>query len=165
MCDKFDKSETFIAGGPVEVPPSADEPAPSAANRRRGRPATELRAVQELALGALLCHASVAGAAAACGISGRTIHRWLQDPKFRTALRKMQHDHVGQAHSGLQGITADAVETLREVLNNREAPAGARVSACRATLSLAYDLIQADDMQHRIETIERLKASSPQNNY
>jgi hypothetical protein len=120
--------------------------------------------VQELALGALLYHATVAGAAAACRVSRRTIHRWLQDPKFRTALRKMQHEHVRQVHSGLQGITADAVETLREVLNNREAPAGARVSACRATLSLAYDLIQADDMQHRIETLERLKATSPNYN-
>jgi len=160
MWDNLRQIETFNAGGPVEVPPSADEPAPSAANRRGGRPATELSAVQLQALGALLSHPTVGGAAAACGISRRTIHRWLQDPKFRTALRKMQHDHVSQAHSGLQGITADAVETLREVLNNREAPAGARVSACRATLGLAYDLIQADDIQHRIETLERLKASS-----
>jgi hypothetical protein len=161
MWDNLGQIETFNADGPVEVPPSADEPAPSAANRRGGRPATELSAVQLQALGALLSHPTVAAAAAACRISRRTIFRWLQDPKFRTALCKMQHDYVNHAHAGPRGSTAGAVETLREVLNNREAPAGARVSACRATLSLAYDLIQADDMQHRIETLERLKATSP----
>ena len=157
MWDNLRQIETFNAGGPVEVPPSADEPAPSAANRRGGRPATELRAVQELALGALLCHATVAGAAAACRISRRTIHRWLKDPKFLTALRKMQHDHVNHAHAGPRGSTASAVETLREERNNRKAPAGARASACRATLTQAYDLIQADVIHHLLETLERLK--------
>jgi len=164
MWDKFDKSETFIASGPVKALQSAEKADPSAGNRRRGRPATELSAVQLQALGALLSHPTVAAAAAACRISRRTIFRWLQDPKFRTALCKMQHDYVNHAHAGPRGSTAGAVKTLREVLNNREAPAGARVSASRATLSLAYDLIQADDIQHRLETLERLKATSPNYN-
>jgi hypothetical protein len=165
MWDNLGQIETFIAGGPAEVRPSAEKPAPSAANRRRNSPATELSAVQLQALGALLSHPTVAAAAAACRISRRTIFRWLQDPKFRTALCKMQHDYVNHAHAGPRGSTAGAVKTLREARNNRKAPVGARASACRATLRRAHDLIQADDMQHRIETIERLKASSPQNNY
>jgi hypothetical protein len=164
MWDNLGQIETFNAGGPAEVRPSAETPAPSAANRRRGSPATELSEVQLRALGALLCHASVAAAAAACRISRRTIFRWLQDPKVRTALCKMQHDYVNHAHAGPRGSTAGAVETLREVRNNDKAPAGARASACRATLTRAYDLIQADDMQHRIETLERLKATSPNYN-
>jgi hypothetical protein len=198
MWDNLGQIETFNAGGPVEVPPSAEKPAPSAANRRRKSPATELSEVQLRALGALLSHPTVARAAAACHLSLRTIFRWLRDPKFRTALRKMQHDHISQAHSGLQGITAGAVETLREVRNNRKAPAGAvktlrevrnnrkapagavktlsearnnrkapagaRASACRATLRRAHDLIQAGVIEHLRETLEGLKASSPQNN-
>jgi len=164
MCDKFDKSETLIAGGPVEVRPSAETPAPSAANRRRGSPATELSEVQLRALGALLSHPTVARAAAACHISLRTIFRWLRDPKFRTALRKMQHDYVNLAHAAPRGSTAGAVKTLREARNNRKAPAGARASACRATLRRAHDLIQADVIQHLLETLEGLKASSPKHN-
>jgi hypothetical protein len=76
----------------------------------------------------------------------------------------MQHNYLNHAHAGPRGSTVGAVKTLREVGNNRKAPAGARASACRATLTRAYDLIQAGVIQHLLETLERLKTSSPQNN-
>jgi uncharacterized protein (UPF0147 family) len=38
----------------------------------------------------------------------------------------MRSEFVTQAHAGLQGLTADAVETLRELMNDRNVPAGAR---------------------------------------
>ena len=130
-----------------------------------GQPAGGLSVAQQRAIEALVGNATVVAAAVECGVSKRTLFRWLREPEFQKAFRRLQYAVVTQAHACLQGITADAVETLRELMNNREVPAGARVSACRATLTLAYDLIQAEDIQNRLETLERLRASSPATPY
>jgi hypothetical protein len=123
------------------------------------QPGDGLSIAQQKALEALIHNAADAAAAAECGVSKRTLFRWLKEPGFQNAHRMLQNAFVTQAHAGLNGITADAVETLRELMNDRNAPAGARVSACRATLTLAYELIQAEEIQWRLERLEKLKAS------
>lgn len=122
-------------------------------------PEDGLSGVQQKAPQALIANSTVAAAAVECGVAKRTLFRWLNEPEFQTAHRRMQSEFVTQAHAGLQGITADAVETPRELMNDRNLPAGARVSACRVTLTLAYELIQAEQIQARLKRLERLKTA------
>jgi len=114
-----------------------------------------LSMTQQKALWALLENSTVAAAAAECGVSKRTLFRWLNDPGFVTAHRKLQSEFVTQAHAALQGLTASAVDTLRTLMNDPKVPAGTRVSAARAALTLAYELIQAEQIESRLERLDK----------
>jgi len=45
---------------------------------------------------------------------------------------------------------------LRDVMNDTESPASARVSAARAILEIAVKAVELEDLEARIEELERL---------
>jgi hypothetical protein len=110
---------------------------------------------QEQAISALLLHPTLAKAAEACGVSEKTLWRWLQCPEFQQAYRQARREAVSQAIARLQRITAKAVDTLEGVMADAEAPAPAKVTACRVVLEVAVKAVELDDLQSRIEELER----------
>jgi hypothetical protein len=54
----------------------------------------------------------------------------------------------------VQCATGEAVETLRSVMQDAEAPASARVSAAKAMLETAVKGIEIEDLEVRIATLE-----------
>lgn len=161
MWDNLCQSETQGANGTGNVDPTPEQDLQTADETSEVDPGDGLTAVQRRAIEALLAHNTVTAAATACGVSRRTMHRFLKDPQFKDAFRKAQYDIVDHAHARLQGITHEAVEALRAVLNNPETPAGVRVSASRAALTLAYELVESEDVRRRIEVLEQLRKPNP----
>src|SRR4051812_14419220 len=90
---------------------------------------------QAKAIAALLTTRTVEEAAEKCGVPVRSLHRWKgQNEEFREALRIARSEVVSQAIGSLQAAAVQAVETLREIMTNPDAPAHARVSACKIAL-------------------------------
>jgi|SRR5437764_7033234 len=113
---------------------------------------------QEQTIAALLTCDSITAAVAGCGVAEATIHRWLKDVTFQTAYREARRAVVQHAITQVQRATGEAVETLRNVMQDSESPASARVSAAKAILETAVKGIEIDDLEARIATLEALGA-------
>jgi hypothetical protein len=110
---------------------------------------------KEQAISALLLHATLSEAAAALAVDESTLRRWLrEDTAFQTAYREARRAVVQQAIVQVQCATGEAVETLRSVMQDAEAPASARVSAAKAMLETAVKGIEIEDLEVRIATLE-----------
>lgn len=114
----------------------------------------ELDAKQEKALAALLSQPTMAAAAKACGSSETTLFRYLHDENFKAHYRRALAEVVGHAISQLQRDCSVASKALREICENKEAPASARVAAARAILDGAIKAVELQDMEQRLEDLE-----------
>ena len=90
---------------------------------------------QNRALAALLTAPSKAAAAQAAGISPRTLRDYLADPTFRQEYQKAFVGLVEDATRQAQQALAPALSTLREIVEDKDEDANARISAARAILS------------------------------
>jgi hypothetical protein len=109
---------------------------------------------QELAIAALLTCSAITDAAKQCGIGEVTLHRWLKDATFQAAYREARRAVVQQAITQVQRATGEAVETLRNVMQDRESPASAKVSAAKTILETAVKGIEIEDLEARIAALE-----------
>src|SRR4029450_13656521 len=109
---------------------------------------------QELAIAALLTCSAIIDAAHQCDIGEVTLHRWLKDATFRAASRGARRQVVQQAIVQVQRATGEAVETLRHVMQDADAPASAKVSAAKTILETAVKAVELEDLEARIMALE-----------
>lgn len=116
---------------------------------------------QELTIAALLTAPSVGAAAQQAGIAEPTLYRWLKDAAFQTAYRDARRQVVQHAIVQVQRATGEAVETLRAVMQDPEAPASAKVSAAKAILETAVKAVELEDLEARIAMLEAQSQERP----
>jgi len=116
--------------------------------------AGKLTRKQEALISALLTAPSLAAAAQTAGIGEVTAWRWLKEPTFQTAYRDARRAVVQQAITQVQQATGEAVETLRTVMQDPEAPASAKVSAAKNILDMAVKAVELEDLEARIAALE-----------
>lgn len=89
--------------------------------------------------GLLLCPTK-REAAIYAGISESSLRRFLAEPEFQSELRKAFAAMVDDAASDLKRTLSPAVAALREIVQDEEQSASARISAARSLLeySLRY---------------------------
>jgi hypothetical protein len=110
---------------------------------------------QERALVALLDCGEVKAAAKAAGINEATLWRWLHLSEFQSRYRAARRQLVETAIAQLQSDCTIAARVLREVAEDRDAPASSRVAAARAILEQSTGGIELMDLQERIEQLEQ----------
>ena len=96
------------------------------------------------------------------GVRRETIWRWTQDPAFAAEVSRRQAERRQAIHSELDAGVLEAVQMLRGLVADPEAPAGARVRAAtalmdRAGLTPAY----AVEVRHKAEYAQQ-QAAQPQ---
>ena len=111
---------------------------------------------KDAAILALVTEPTIADAAKKAGISHATLHRWLQIKDFKDAYREAKREAVSAAISRLQQTATEAVDALRDVMNDTESPASARVSAARSILEIAIKAVELEDFERRLEALERM---------
>jgi phage terminase small subunit len=109
---------------------------------------------QDQVITALVTCASITEAAAQCGLADVTLRRWLKQEPFQAAYREARRAVVQQAITQVQRATGEAVETLRRVMQDAEAPASARVSAAKTILETAVKAVEVEDLEARITALE-----------
>jgi DNA-binding MurR/RpiR family transcriptional regulator len=116
----------------------------------------KLTAKQEAALLALLAHGTIEAAYVAAGVSKATMWRFLQQPEFQTRYRAARRQLVETAIAQLQSDCTTAARVLREVAEDKTAPASSRVSAARTILEQSVAAVELMDLQERLERLEEL---------
>ena len=109
---------------------------------------------EEQLIGALLSHSTIEAAARSVGISDATAWRWMQDPEFAKQYREARRAAMSHATARLQEAAGEAVECLREVQRTGESDS-ARVSAARTILDQAFKAADLEDIQQRLNELER----------
>jgi len=114
----------------------------------------DLTPQQHAALIALLEHSTVREAASSAGVHKATLYKWLQDPAFRAAYRVARREAITRATARLQQVSSEAVEVLREVMNDPAQQGAARVGAARIVLDYAARMTELEDLGARVEVLE-----------
>jgi len=89
-------------------------------------------------LAGLAAGLTIEDTAAEAHVSRSTVQRRLRLPRFRQALADLSAERLDVAAAALAGASGTAVRALSAVLEDLEAPAGARVSAARVLLDAAF---------------------------
>jgi hypothetical protein len=109
---------------------------------------------QDQAITALVTCPSITEAAAHCELAEVTLRRWLKQDGFQAAYREARRAVVQHAIVQVQRATGEAVETLRNIMQDADAPASARASAAKTILDTAIKAIELEDLEQRIVALE-----------
>ena len=114
----------------------------------------ELSPQQERAIVALLHQPGLTAAAKEAGVGKTTLWTWMQQPAFREAYRRARREAYAAAVARLQQVAGEAVETLREVMNDKSHQGAARVGAAKAVLDYAVKAAEVEDLSAKVEELE-----------
>src|ERR1700722_8672292 len=110
----------------------------------------------EVAIVGLLTQATMDDAAKHAGVSTPTLWRWMQEPSFQTEYRKARRQAMGQAAAQLQQASSVAVKALKDIIQDSDITASARVTAARTVLEIGLKAIEIEDIESRVEELERM---------
>ena len=110
---------------------------------------------QTQAIIALLEKPTIKSAAKWAGVNETTLHRWFQLPAFREDYYRARTDLIQHSMGRLQKACGVAVETLKSIMADPSGPASARVSAARTTLEMAIRSVELEDLQQRVDRLDR----------
>jgi hypothetical protein len=112
---------------------------------------------KEAAIAALLETQSLPEAAAHCGLSERTLRRWLSNEEFAKQYRDERAHLLENTVNLLRTKSMEAVKVLASISNDQASPAGVRVSAARSiiSLSIAGEMLDLEDRLAELEEIAR----------
>ena len=109
---------------------------------------------KEKALQALLVSRTRAEAAKAAGIGESTLRTYMQDAEFLERYRQAFGDMVRDAARQAQQTLSPALSTLREIMEDREEPASARITAARSILEYTLKLGEQVDILEQLRELE-----------
>ena len=104
---------------------------------------------------ALLTSPTIEKAAKAAGIGEATAYRYLKQPAVKAELGQALDGALGQAARLAVDEMAAALETLKQIHQDRNAPASSRVSAARTILQAGPALREALDLAERVTALEQ----------
>ena len=119
---------------------------------------------QQRAVLALLTQPTILKAAEECGITARTLYRWMEDHDFGEAFRRARRQAFGQAISMSQKYAPVALQALVKIVTDEKQPTSCRVSAASAILKFSRESLELDDLASRLDAVEaQLKGDGPAN--
>jgi hypothetical protein len=108
------------------------------------------------AIAALLECPTVSMAAQKTGIGETTLWRWMKNDEFRTAYREAKRRLVDSAINRLSAASSGAVDTLVDVMKDKDSPANSRVSAAKSILETSIKVIEIESLEDRMTVLEKL---------
>jgi hypothetical protein len=112
------------------------------------------RLTDEAIIAALIAEGSIKGAAASLECSTRTLYERMKKPEFKELYAQAKADILKAATAKLQGSLCAAVETLKEIMNDKEAAKQTRVNSAVSILQYTARFTETTDILERLEAIE-----------
>ncbi len=109
---------------------------------------------KEKALAAVLTCSSRTEAAKAAGISTRTLQEYFRDPEFQKCYRKAFSEIVESAVRDAQRAVSPAIQCLKDIVENQDEAATARVSAAKSILDYSIKAAEKLDIVERLDALE-----------
>lgn len=106
---------------------------------------------KQRALQALLTQPTKKAAAAAAGITDRTLSTYLSDPEFQQAYKRAFSELVTDATRQAQQALSPAISALRDIVEDSEEAASSRIAAARSLLEYGLRLTEFSDILRDLE--------------
>lgn len=110
----------------------------------------------ETIIEALLTSATARSAAAKLGINEQTIYRRKRETEFIRKYEEIRRERTEMARNALQSTAHAAVETLAQIMRDKNAPAQTRVNASAEILRQNVKYTEMSDILEKIERLEAL---------
>lgn len=114
-----------------------------------------LTARQKKAVASLVAGASKIKAAADCGVSPRTIERWLNDPYFNHELHKRSEFAIRRAAIRLTAMLDVANSVLYSAMTDKTNSATIKLRAANQVYGHALKLVETSEILRRLDELER----------
>ncbi|MCL4296526.1 MAG: hypothetical protein KJ077_12395 [Anaerolineae bacterium] len=114
----------------------------------------KLTAKHYKALAALLNSTTLTSAAKVCGLSERTLQRYLELPAFKQALAEAEAAAMSEAARLLARVSTSAVAVLASVMGDASQPGAVRLNAAKSLLSVAIAFRGHVDLETRLAQLE-----------
>lgn len=115
---------------------------------------------QTKALAALLTQPTKEKAASAAGIGLTTLKRYLADPEFQAEYQKAVSEMIEDAAAQAKQSLSPALSCLREIVEDGDETATARIQAARSILEYGLRLTEIADILKQLQELERWRAES-----
>jgi hypothetical protein len=109
---------------------------------------------QKRAIKALMQSPSVAAAARRCGLTPRTLWRYLNDPEFKRELANRQDNETTALSAALAGMSSDAIQTLHDLMTDKSVSPSVRARVALGWLKERRDALELDELAQRIAALE-----------
>jgi len=111
---------------------------------------------QEAAIAALLSQPNLTAAAASCGISERTLRRWMRNAIFASRYQRERGTMLVGIVDVLKKECLGAVRVLVAIAQNGKSPAASRVSAASRIIELTLKTGEMQTVEKRVAELEQL---------
>ena len=109
---------------------------------------------KQKALLALLTSPTREKAASTAGITSKSLRGYLADPEFQMEYKRAFSGLVEDATRQAQQAIEPALSTLREIVEDTDENAQARISAARSILEYSMKLTETTDILARLDELE-----------
>lgn len=109
---------------------------------------------KEKLLAALLTSRTKKEAAAAAGISDRTMRSYFEDKEFCQRYREAFAGVIEDATRQAQALLMPALSTLQTVMEDEEIPAQARITAAKSIIDYSLKLTEQADILEQLRELE-----------
>lgn len=106
------------------------------------------------ALEALLNSRTRSEAAKLAGVAESTMRRYLHEDDFRREYESRQGEILDDAVSNAKRTLSQSLETLSNIMDDREVAPSVRMSAARSLFDSKIKLIETQDLIEKIEKFE-----------
>ena len=117
-----------------------------------GKNPSDLSPRQQQILPFLVSSPTLSQAARDANINRNTLHRWMEDHRFRDELVRLRQEAAELARSELQELMLVSVGVLADAMENA-ASHDVRVRAARTTLSFGMQLNDMKKLQEEVDTL------------
>lgn len=107
------------------------------------------------AIAAIIANPTIKAAAAACGVTEKTMHVWLKEPEFSKKVREAQDEIARESIARVLNTIGCALDALVEIATDTEGNPGTRVSAAKALLDQSLRVYELETVQRRLDALER----------
>ena len=115
-----------------------------------------MRVTDNQLISALLSCPTIKLASDEVGLSEQSIYSRLRKPDFRTKLQNARNDQFQVISSKLEDANFKALDTLINILDDKETSAGIRVKAAQTLLDLSLKNREQADIISRIQSLEEM---------
>lgn len=115
-----------------------------------------MRTTDNQLISALLSSPTIKSASDMVGLSEQAVYSRLRKPDFRAKLQNARDTQFQVISSKLEDANFRALDTLLQILDDREVSAGIRVRAAQTLLDLSLKNREQADILARIQTLEEM---------
>lgn len=101
---------------------------------------------EEQILAALISNPTIKAASQVCGVSETQIRERLRKPLFKAKYDRLRRDMLEQATAYIQGVTSEAIEKIRDVMNDPGTAPQTQINAAEAILRNSLKLTEQNDI-------------------